>query len=295
MDIVTNLVSRDKLIEWEMFATEVQNKNEDGIFPSVRLHGFLIALTVSGISLLFPVITPNDPAAGRCMSLLLFIICLWVTEAVPYFATAILIPVLVIFMGVLKDPATNRIMSSEAAAQFVTSHIFNHTTWLLLGGYTISTAFSRCQLELRLASVMQVNFGHHPKLFILAVMCLGLFLSMWINNHTAPILCGSIILPIVKDLPTDSRYVAEVLYIFHIFNILFIRFSKSLLLGLAFACNFGGMLLSADLLYCAYLIRILGMMTPISSLQNALATSHLEQVILFFYFCCCCILSKYIE
>jgi hypothetical protein len=40
----------------------------------------------------------------------------------------------------------------------------------------------------------------------------------------------------------------------------FIRFSQCLLLGLAFACNFGGMT------------------TPIASLQNALAVSYLEQV-----------------
>ena len=138
-------------------------------------------------------------------------------------------------MGVMKDTSAaskTSVMSTEAAAQFVTSHIFNHTTWLLLGGYTISTAFSRCQLELRLASLMQVNFGHKPKQFILAIMLLGLFLSMWISNHTAPILCGSIILPIVKDLPVDSR------------------FSKALLLGLAFACNFGGKRIYVFLCIC---------------------------------------------
>lgn len=112
-------------------------------------------------------------------------------------------------MGVLKDttsPSKMNIMSAEASAAFITSHIFNHTTWLLLGGYTVSTAFSRCQLELRLASLLQVGLGNRPKIFILAIMMLGLFLSMWISNHTAPILCGSIILPIVKDLPSDSRY-----------------------------------------------------------------------------------------
>ena len=132
-------------------------------------------------------------------------------------------------------------MSPDLAASFVLNHIFNHTTMLLLGGYTISTAFSRCQLELRFASWLQEQLGHRPLLFILAVMFLGLMLSMWINNHTAPILCATVILPIVRDLPTDSR------------------FSKALLLGLAFACNFGGM------------------MTPISSLQNVLAVSYLEQ------------------
>ena len=44
---------------------------------------------------------------------------------------------------------------------------------LLLGGYTISSAFARCQLELRLASWLQRRLGPHPKYFILAVMMLG--------------------------------------------------------------------------------------------------------------------------
>jgi phosphate transporter len=170
-------------------------------------------------------------------------VCLWITEAIPYFATALLIGPLVCFMSVLKDTTVaHKILPANLAATFVLDHMFNHTTMLLLGGYTISSAFSRCQLELRLASYLQIYLGQYPQLFILAVMFLGLFLSMWISNHTAPILCATIILPVVRDLPTESR------------------FSKALLLGLAFSCNFGGM------------------MTPISSLQNALAVSYLEQV-----------------
>ena len=76
---------------------------------------------------------------------------------------------------------------------------------LLLGGYTISCAFSRCQLELRIAAWLQKKVGHQPKIFILAIMFMGLFLSMWINNHTAPILISTILLPIVRDLPSGSR------------------------------------------------------------------------------------------
>ena len=166
-----------------MFATEYQRKDEDDIFPSVRFSGLLVAVSVFVVSLYMPSITPDDPGASRCLSLLLLVVCLWITEALPYFATAILIPILVIVMQVLKNPAAAggkiSYMGAEAAAQFVTAHIFNHTTWLLLGGYTLSTAFSRCQLELRLASLLQQGFGNQPKVFILAIMLLGLFLSMW--------------------------------------------------------------------------------------------------------------------
>jgi len=241
MDIVTSLVSRDKLLEWERFATERHHKAED-IFPSVRFLGLSISLLIFVASLVVPMVTPSDPAASRCMSLLLLVVGLWVTEAVPYFATSLLIPALVVFLGVLKDAQDpTKPMSTEQAAQFVLNHIFNHTTMLLLGGYTISSAFSSCRLELRLASILQQWLGSSPQAFILAIMLLGLFLSMWISNHTAPILLTTIILPVVRDLPSDSR------------------FSKALLIGLAFGCNFGGM------------------MTPISSLQNVLAVSYLEQ------------------
>jgi phosphate transporter len=223
MDGVTSLVSRDKLIEWERFATEQQIKTTDDIFPSVRWTSLLIAILLFAASLYMPFIIPNDPIASRCLSLLILAVGLWITEAIPYFATALLIPILVVVMQVLRDPNnTSRFMTHEVAANFVTDHMFNHTTMLLLGGYTISTAFSRCQLELRLADYLQRYLGHRPHLFILAIMFLGLFLSMWISNHTAPILCATIILPVVRDLPTDSK------------------FSKALLLGLAYACNIGG-------------------------------------------------------
>ena len=84
MEDVTNLVSRDKLIEWERFATEQQNKSNDDIFPAVRLFGVLISLLVFALSLIVNLITPNDPVASRCMALLLLVICLWVTEVRKY-------------------------------------------------------------------------------------------------------------------------------------------------------------------------------------------------------------------
>lgn len=226
MDTVTSLVSRDKLIEWERFATEQQMGVSDDIFPSVRFSSLIISLTLFVISLFLQVGEGNDPAASRCLSVAILSVSLWVTEAIPYFATALLVPVLVVLMRVLKSPSNpTHLLSADESATFVIDHMFNHTTVLLLGGFTISTAFSRCQLELRIASLFQENLGAQPHMFILAVMFLGLFLSMWISNHTAPILCATIILPIVRDLPTESR------------------FSKTLLLGLAFACNFGGKLL----------------------------------------------------
>lgn len=58
--------------------------------------------------------------------------------------------------------------------------------------YSISAAFAKCQIELYIAAFLQRRFKKRPNLFLLAIMMMGLFLSMWISNHTAPVLCVSV-------------------------------------------------------------------------------------------------------
>ena len=76
---------------------------------------------------------------------------------------------------------------------------------------------------------------------MLAIMWLGLGLSALLSNVTAPLLLVEVLKPLLRDMPTDSRY------------------SRALLLGLAFSCNVGGM------------------MTPISSPQNVASLQALRQ------------------
>ena len=109
----------------ERFATEEHSKSSDDIFPAVRPHGLYISLLIFIVSLALPPITTKNLAAGRCLSLLLLIVSLWITEAIPYFSTALLIPPLVVFMRVLRDNTdSNNILPANLAAAFVLEHLF---------------------------------------------------------------------------------------------------------------------------------------------------------------------------
>lgn len=77
---------------------------------------------------------------------------------------------------------------------------------------------------------------------LIVTMGLGMFLSMWISNVASPMLCVSLIHPVIESLPSTSPYI------------------RALLLGIAIACNIGGML------------------TPIASPQNAIALTIIEQI-----------------
>ena len=187
MERISRLVSRDKLIEWEVFATDEATKSMDDIFPSVRFGGLGVSVMLFVLSTKMGLTESISPCAERCLRLVLLVVSLWVTEAIPYYATALLILPLVVLMEVFRDKVNPEMpMEREKVAHEVMNSIFNHTSFLLLGGYAISSAISRCQIEISVAGALQSWFGQKPKIFILAVMILGLFLSMWISNHTAP-------------------------------------------------------------------------------------------------------------
>ncbi|KAF4324894.1 hypothetical protein BBO99_00001831 [Phytophthora kernoviae] len=243
LERVFGLTSRDKLEAGNMERRmQRMQGDQNSLFRKVKPIPLGISLALF-ILLLSVRITPKgEDAQQKCLAMLVFVTTLWVTEALPYFATALLVPCLVVFMNILNDKANpDRLLTPKQSAKEVMSALVNHTTILIMGGYSISAAFAKCQIELYIAAFLQRRFKKRPNLFLLAIMLMGLFLSMWISNHTAPVLCVSVLLPIIRDFPTNSTY------------------AKTLLIGLAFACNLGGM------------------MTPISSLQNTLAVSFLEK------------------
>ncbi|RLN71968.1 hypothetical protein BBJ28_00014275 [Nothophytophthora sp. Chile5] len=153
-------------------------------------------------------------SAQRCLAMLVFITTLWVTEALPYFATALLVPPLVVFLNILNDKADpDTMLTAKQAAKEVMSQLVNHTTVLIMGGYSISAAFAKCQIELYIAAFLQRRFKKRPNLFLLAIMLMGLFLSMWISNHTAPVLCVSCWLFLLWVLdPQDATYIPQIVY-----------------------------------------------------------------------------------
>ena len=200
----------------------------------------LFALALFFILFFAPLLSDANLRAHRCIVLMGIVIVMWVTEAVPYFVTALFIPVLTVVFGILADAQGNT-LSAEDASKQVFAKMFDHTVALVLGGFAISAAFSKFQFELHLATYIQSKTADRPHLFIFAFMLLGFVLSMFINNVAAPVLCLAVLLPIIRDLPRESP------------------FARCSLLALAFACNIGGML------------------TPISSPQNTVSLAELSR------------------
>lgn len=114
------------------------------------------------------------------------------------------------------------------------------TIMLLLGGFALASALSKHFIAKRLAVSILSRVGRKPHHVLLANMLVATFASMWISNVAAPVLCFSLVQPILKTLPHTHP------------------FSKSLVLGIALASNLGGMT------------------SPISSPQNIFAIERMS-------------------
>lgn len=139
--------------------------------------------------------------AKRSLALTLFVITLWVTEVIPIWATALMIPILVVWGKTVESA------SASSLADYVYEYIFSNTVFLALGAFTMSAALTKYQLSDRLAHMILSRVGRKPWVICLTVMFVGLFLCMFVSNVAAPTVCLSVIRPILNDLPVGDPYV----------------------------------------------------------------------------------------
>ncbi|KAJ2458274.1 low-affinity phosphate transporter [Coemansia sp. RSA 2424] len=172
----------------------------------------------------------------RCWAMLVYVSLLWATEALPLHVTALLVPFMTVMLGVMRSPAqSHKQLGASDASKAVFSAMFSPVIMLLLGGFALAAALSKHDIARIIASWVLSKAGTNPKTVLLAYMLVATFASMWISNVAAPVLCFSLIKPILRTLPTGST------------------FAPCLIIGIALASNVGGMA------------------SPISSPQNIIA------------------------
>jgi phosphate transporter len=213
------------------------------VCPTWLLNTTTLSLVVI-ICLFFTVLyipIMEKPEQQNCLALLVLVSLLWATEALPLFVTSLIIPFLCVVLRVFRDKDTPyaRLDSKDATA-VVFSAMWTPVIMLLLGGFTLAAALSKCSIDKRIATFVLSKAGTRPKTVLLANMGVAAVASMLISNVAAPVLCFGIIEPMLRNLPAGSNM------------------SKAVIIGIALASNIGGML------------------SPIASPQNVVAIGIME-------------------
>jgi sodium-dependent dicarboxylate transporter 2/3/5 len=126
-----------------------------------------------------------SPNAYKVLALAAWVICWWVTEAVPFPVTALLPLILFPLLGIMS--------MSQAAAPYASPIIF-----LFMGGFFIALALEKHRLHERIALNLIRVTGTSGNGIILGFMMATAFISMWISNTATAMMMMPIALSVVK-------------------------------------------------------------------------------------------------
>ncbi len=177
----------------------------------VNYLGILFSIIVAGVFSLNPFSLPL--AQSTVLWIMIFCGMMWFTEAIPLHVTALLAPfLLVVFAGITMKAAFNP--------------FFDPVVVLLLGGFIMAVAMHKHGLDEKIAYAFINTIGHTPSRFLLGIMLVAAFLSMWMTNTATTALLIPIAIVVLKANkmhPLKSSY------------------AKSVILGIAYAATIGGM------------------------------------------------------
>ena len=141
--------------------------------------------------------------------LLVLLLCagLWMTEIVPLPVTALLVPVIAYFMGILSP--------NEAMAPFSSTIIF-----LFMGGFTLAALLNKHGIDRWLADKVTTMSNGNLWVSVVGFFAVTSFLSMWMSNTATT----AMMIPIAIAL-VDKTYP---------------RMRTMIILGTAYSANIGG-------------------------------------------------------
>ncbi|EGR3175395.1 DASS family sodium-coupled anion symporter [Vibrio parahaemolyticus] len=154
---------------------------------------------------------PFEPQVVTGISILVFVAILWLTEAIHVSITALLIPMLAVFLGVFNTQA--------ALNNFSNSIIF-----LFLGGFALAAALHKQKLDQALADKVLLLARGRMSVAVFMLFEVSAGLSMWISNTATAAMMLPLVLGVMTKLDAKKNHN----------TFLFV------LLGIAYSASIGG-------------------------------------------------------
>jgi solute carrier family 13 (sodium-dependent dicarboxylate transporter), member 2/3/5 len=163
-----------------------------------------------------------SPVGKACMGILVVALILWVTEAMPFTVSSILLLVIMPFFKItdgLSAVKKGKLITvdgfREGFNQLVQLSFGNQIILFFLGVFLLSAAFDKSGLGKRLGlQILRFSDGY-TKRVVFGVLLSGALISMWITDMAAAAIMTSLSLQIVKrfDIKPQQSNFARALFI----------------------------------------------------------------------------------
>ncbi len=186
-------------------------------FTLSRKIGFIAGPWLCIILLILPIELIN-PEIDKVMAIAVWMIIWWITEAVSISVTALIPLALFPLLGI-------------GSIKEVASNYANPIVYLFFGGFVIALALEKVQLHKRIALSILKLTGTKANGIILGFMIATGLMSMWISNTASTVVMLPIAVSVIQLLMDDADG----------FTKNDKNFALSIMLGIAFGANIGGM------------------------------------------------------
>lgn len=212
------------------------------LYTAKLIHFFIALMLFALLVLLLATYTEMPREAIYMAGIFVLSAYLWVTEALPLFATALLVIGLEIIF--IANPGDWPLLgfANGLSPDYTTfiEPMANSVIILFLGGFLLAMASVKQGVDKALASTLLKLFGSTPFMIMMGLMLVTAIFSMFMSNTATTAMMITLVVPLLKFIPKGDP------------------FSKALILCIPFAANIGGM------------------GTPIASPPNAVAMGFLK-------------------
>ena len=179
--------------------------------------GLVAGPALAALVLLLP-LSSLSPGAHRVAAVLVLMITLWMTEALPLAVTALLGPTLCVLLGVAP--------AATAFAPFADPVIF-----LFIGSFILAEGMIVHQLDRRLAFTALASswVGSSGLRLVVAYALVSCFISMWMSNTATTAMMFPLGLAVLAELGRERKG-----------DVQFQQFAMAMMLVTAFATTIGG-------------------------------------------------------
>lgn len=186
--------------------TEITQTKRSGVLQRLELTrlkaiGLVLALVGFVIPLLVDV--PDlAPTGERMLAIFLMALVLFVTEAIPLFATGVLIILLEVLL--LSEQALVPLTEPAGTAREFYAALADPVVILFMGGFLIADGAAKYRLDRNLASLVLTPFRGNARTALLALMLLTALLSQFMSNTATAATMFAVLIPVLGSLPNDK-------------------------------------------------------------------------------------------
>ena len=193
--------------------------------PWLKLNGFIGGISAFTLILW---LAPDNDSLWRLSAIIALMLIWWVCEVLPIAVTSLLPIILLPLLGVMKTSA-------------VTINYTRPIIFLMFAGFTLALAMQKAQLHRRIVIMILQKTGNHVNAMVFGFMLSSFLLSMWLSNTATTAAILPIALSFIAFLTNPSGTSSPHLMPREQMSSPQVKLTLTILLGIAYAANIGGM------------------------------------------------------